>query len=1074
MMESTPMKWAKSLVLLLTLIVAPSAVMAQQTGRVAGVVSDSASGQPIPNATVSIVGTKLAAVTSSEGRYSIVNVPAGSAQVRVQRLGYGVRTQSVTVVAGQTQPVNFAMAVQAQQLQAVVAVGYGSQNLRDVTGSVSAVTTEALERAPIVSVDQMLQGTSPGVQVTTASSEPGGAMSVRIRGTGSLTGNTEPLYVIDGFPIENDIEGSSVGTGGRVRTTPANPLVTLNPSDIESISILKDASATAIYGARGANGVVIITTKQGRGTKPQFTIDTYTGQNQIAKRYDMLDAAGYMTYANTYGQNSSTPYTPFPTAVRDSILASGTNTDWQDEIFRTGTVRNLQMSVRGATQAASPTRYSISGGGFSQDGVVIGSGLRRLSGRMSLNQSIGSRIEFGGTLSASQARSKAIPTGGTFNSSAGTISAALQYVPILPVKRADGTYSYINTDLNKFSTLLDAPTTPNPVSLAMEVRDSLSDTRMLSNVFGQFELLQGLDARVSLGADYANRWRYTYYPRTTLRGSQANGEALRSTATTGSWLNENTLTYRRQFGMHNLNVVGGYTRQKTDIDGENMSNTNFVSDITGYFDIGSGAQEGGPSVGSRRSSQTLESFLGRVNYSLLDRYLFTGTYRRDGSSRFAANHKWGAFPSAAFAWRASSEPFFADIKQIDDLKFRVSWGEVGNPSIPPYGSLAALNDQGYSFGGTQQAGYYPSTVANPELTWETTRQMNYGVDFAFLDRFTLTADYYDKQTRDLLLRFRLPIESGFQSVLVNRGRVDNNGYEVGLDAQIFNPSNKNDFNWRANVNFSRNRNKVVDLGGVDLIEGDAIAGGDYSSGGTRIEVGKPLGYFYGFVSGGVIRDSIAASKVTHKNISGGTFKAGDMLILDIAGKDSSGVQVPDGLISSADMTMIGDPTPDFNFGLTNTFRFRGVELSGLLQGQRGGKILNVNRARIEASPRVNVTRERFENSWTPTNMDAVFPRVNENPNIVSNFFTSSLLEDASYLRLRTVTLSYVVPSRLLERGGMSGARVYVTGTNLWTKTEYTGFDPDVSSQSVSVLNRGIDIGAYPLSKGVIVGINFNY
>jgi TonB-dependent starch-binding outer membrane protein SusC len=1070
------MKWAKSLLLLLAVMAAPRAVMAQQTGRISGTVTDSASGQPVLSATVTIVGTQLAAVTNTEGRYTLANVPAGSAQVRVQRLGYAPRTQTVIVTAGQTTPASFTLAVQAQQLTAVVATGYGSQNLRDVTGSVSAVTTEALERSPIVSVDQILQGTSPGVQVTTASSEPGGALSVRIRGTSSLSGNTEPLYVIDGFPIENDIEAASTGTGGRTRTTPANPLVTLNPNDIESISILKDASSTAIYGARGANGVVIITTKQGRGTRPQFTIDTYAGQNQIAKRYDMLDAAGYMTYANLYGQNSSTPYTPFPTAVRDSILASGTNTDWQDEIFRTGGVRNLQLSVRGATTAASVTRYAISGGAFSQDGVVEGSGLRRLSGRISLNQALGNRVEFGGNLSVSQARSKAVPTGGTFNSSAGTISAALQYVPILPVRRADGTYSYINTDLNKFSTLLDAPTTPNPVSLALDVRDSLSDTRLLSNVFGQVELLEGLDARVSFGADYADRWRFTYYPRTTLRGFQANGEARRSSSTTGSWLNENTLTYQRRFGTaHSLNVVGGYTRQKTDLDGENIENTNFVSDITGYFDIGSGAQEGGASVGSRHTSQTLESWLGRANYSLLDRYLFTVTYRADGSSRFAANHKWGSFPSAAFAWRLSSEPWFVDrFKAIDDAKLRVSWGEVGNPSIPPYGSLAALNDQGYSFGGTQAPGYYPSTVANPDLTWETTRQMNYGADVTFLDRFTLTADYYDKQTRDLLLRFRLPLETGFTSVLVNRGRVDNNGFELGLDAQLFEAKKKGDLGWRANFNFSRNRNKVVDLGGVDLIEGDPIAGGDYSSGGTRIEVGKPLGYFYGFVSGGVLRDTAASNKIKWTNISGSAYRPGDMLIMDIAGRDSAGIQLPDGRITSADQTMIGDPTPDFNYGLTNTFSFRGFELTGLLQGQHGGKILNVNRARIEASPRVNVTRERLENSWTPENPDAVFPRVNENPNIVSNFFTSSLLEDASYLRLRSVTLSWLVPSRLAQRGNLQSARVYVTGTNLFTRTNYSGFDPDVSSQSVSVLNRGIDIGAYPLSRGFIAGINFNY
>ncbi|HYD51911.1 MAG TPA: TonB-dependent receptor plug domain-containing protein, partial [Gemmatimonadaceae bacterium] len=514
------------------------------TGRIAGTVVDSTSSAPLTSATISVVGTRVGGQTGADGRFTIIGAPAGAQQIRVQRLGYAPVTQSVNVPAGGVVTVQVPMRVQAVMLSQVVSVGYGTQNRRDVAGSITSVSTEALERAPIASVDQVLQGTSPGVQVTTASSEPGGALSVRIRGTSSLTGNSEPLYVVDGFPIENDLEGSSVGNGGRSRTTPTNPLVTLNPSDIESISILKDASATAIYGARGANGVVIITTKQGRGTKPQFSLDYYTGFQRVAKTYDMLSASEYMDFANTHAANSSQPYVPFPDAVRDSILAAGTDTDWQDEIFQTGGVRNVQLSVRGATTAASPTRYSMSGGWFDQDGIVVGSGLRRLSGRVNLNQSIGSRVEFGGTLSASQARSKAVPTGGQQNANAGAISAAIQYVPILPVKRADGTYSYINTDLNRFAQQLDAPQTPNPVSLAREVKDSLSDTRFLGNVFAEVEILPDLEARVSFGGDYADRWRYTYYPRTTLRGQQANGEAIRASSATSSWVNENTLNYQ--------------------------------------------------------------------------------------------------------------------------------------------------------------------------------------------------------------------------------------------------------------------------------------------------------------------------------------------------------------------------------------------------------------------------------------------------------------------------------------------------------------------------------------------------
>jgi TonB-dependent starch-binding outer membrane protein SusC len=1074
------MTWRRVSLLILTLLALPLQLGAQATtGTVTGVVTAEDGNAPVVGVNVFVVGTSRNAITGADGRYVIANVSPGSRTVRATSIGYANVEQTVEVAAGQPVTANFRMVAEAVALREVVAIGYGTQTRRDVTGAVSTVTTEALERAPVTSIDQMLQGTSPGVQVTTASSEPGGAMSVRVRGTGSITGNAEPLYVIDGFPIENDIEGSSPGNGGRTRTTPPNPLSGLNPSDIESISILKDASATAIYGARGANGVVIITTKQGRGSKPQFTFDYYTGWQNVAKTYDLLNTQQYMDYANEYGANASTTFTPFPDSVYNAILASGINTDWQDEIFRTAPVQNFQLSVRGAAGSASPTRYSLSAGMFDQEGIVVGSGFRRFSTRLNLNQAFGQRVELGGSFTGSLVRSKSTPTAGQQNSNAGAVSAAIQYVPLLPVKRDDGTYSYIGTDLRAYSTLLDPPQTPNPVSLTDEVRDSLGDTRLLGNIFARAELLPGLEARVSVGADYAGRWRRTYYPRTTLRGEQSNGEAIRGTSVTNSWLNENTLTYKREFGgKHDITLLGGYTQQQQTVDGETMNNTNFVSDITGYFDIGAGTQEGGPGISSRRTSQTLESWLGRAHYSLLDRYLMTLTYRTDGSSRFAPAKKWGSFPSAAVAWRLSSEPWFKGLTgRVEELKLRASYGFVGNPSIRPYQSLARLNDQGYSFGGTPYAGYYPIAVGNPDLTWETTRQIDFGIDVAFLNRFNLTADYYEKRTKDLLLQIELPLESGFETALANRGIVENKGFELGLETRILNAANRaGAFGWRANLNFAKNRNKVIDLGGPTEIFADLLTT-DYNLPGTMIRVGKPLGVFYGFQSAGVIPDSVAANKVTWTNFNGSKFTEGDMLVLDIAGRDSLGnlVMTPDGQITLDDRTDIGDPTPDFTVGLTNTFSFGNFELTGLLQGQYGGKVLNINRIRTESSPRANIAVDRYLNRWTPENRTAKYPALGENPNQVgTNNFTSNLLEDGSFMRLRTLTLSYLVPTSLQNRLNMSASRIYVTGTNLFTMTDYSGFDPDVSSQSVGSTNRGIDIGAYPLARTVTVGVSFNF
>ena len=1072
------MSWRRTFTLMLAMLCWPVVSAAQQgTGTVTGVVTASDSKAPLPGVNVFIVGSSRNAITGSDGRYVITGVAPGSRVVRAVSIGQASREETVAVAAGQTVTMNFELVPEAVQLREIVAVGYGTQTRRDVTGAVSTVTTEALERAPIKSIDQMLQGTAPGVQVTTGSSEPGGALSVRIRGTSSITGNSEPLYVIDGFPIENDIEGSSVGDGGRTRTTPPNPLITLNPSDIESISVLKDASATAIYGARGANGVIIITTKQGRGTRPQFTLDYFMGTQSVAKRYDLLNTQEFMDYANEFGANNSNPYTPFPDSLYNAVLASGINTDWQEEIFRSAPIQNLQLSVRGAAGTNSTTRYALSAGFFDQDGIVEGSGFRRFSGRLNLNQSLGQRVELGGTFSASQARSKSVPTSGQQNAGAGVVSGALQYVPLLPIRRADGTYSLLNPDLNDIvgSTVLDAAPVPNPVSM-IEVRDSLFDTRLLGNLFARAELIPGLDARVSIGADYANRGRHTYYPRTTLRGDLANGEAIRAISTTMSWLNENTLTYRREFNnIHDLTLLAGYTQQHQDVDGENMSNTNFVSDITGYFDIGAGTQEGGPSISSRRSAQTLLSWLGRVNYSLMDRYLFTATYRTDGSSRFAADKKWGSFPSVAFAWRASQESFLSGKEWLNDLKLRGSWGEVGNPSIRPYQSLSRLNDQGYSFGGTPYPGYYPFAVGNPNLTWETTEQVDFGFDLAFLNRFALTFDWYQKETRDLLLLVQLPMESGFEAALANRGSVQNRGIEVGLDARILNPVSRDGFGWRANVNFARNRNKVLDLGGPQTLFADLITQ-DFNLPGTMIQVGKPIGSFYGFRSLGVIRDSAQAASITWTNFSGSAFQPGDMLIQDIAGAtDAAGNIIPDGTITTADRTDIGDPTPDFTIGLTNTVTYKNFELSGLLQGSYGGEILNVNRIRTESSPRVNISRDRYENAWRPDNPNGTFPEIGENPNQVGpNNFTTNLLEDGSYLRLRTLTLSFLMPESLQSRLRLSASRIYVTGTNLFTITDYSGFDPDVSAQSVGNTNRGIDIGAYPLARTITVGVSFNF
>jgi TonB-linked SusC/RagA family outer membrane protein len=881
---------------------------------------------------------------------------------------------------------------------------------------------------------------------------------VRIRGASSITGNSEPLYVIDGFPIENDITGAALG--GRERTAPANPLSALNPNDVESIQILKDASATAIYGARGANGVVIITTKQGRGTRPTLTIDYYTGAQTIAKKYDLLGARDYMAYANAYVKaQDSLAAMPFPNPDTTTI-----NTDWQDEIFRTAALQNFQLTLRGASQGTNITRYALSGGFNKQDGIVLGSGFERMSGRLNVTQSVGSRLELAGNLTASRARSRQAQTDGQQNRNAGAVSAALQYSPNLPIRRIDGTYSLQRQDIPG---VLDPPDTDNPVALANEVSDSLADTRLLGNVYGDYTILDGLRARVLFGADYADRWRYTYYPRTTLRGSDALGDAQRDDAVTLSLLNENTLNYSKNFGdKHDIQLLAGYTRQSQDVDGSRMSNSNFVSDITGYYDIGAGTQEGGPGVSSRHTRWTMESVLGRAHYTLLNRYLLTLTGRRDGSSRFGAGNKWGFFPSVALAWRISEEPMLENTDAITDLKLRFSHGITGNPSIRPYQSLARLNDQGYSFNGGIVSGYYPTSVANPDLSWESTTQSDVGFDLALWDRLTLTFDWYKKRTEDLLLEVELPLEAGFSTALQNRGVLENKGFEVDLGLNLVNPDRRGAFSLRTNLSFARNKNKVVDLGaGVQEIFAQLLTT-DYNLPGTVIRVGEPLGVFYGFKSLGIIRDQAEADAYRVRNFSNRFFRPGEMKIADIDG---------DSVITLEDRTIIGDPTPDFTYGMSLTMGWKAFELSGVMNGVHGNQILNINRIRTEGNPRSNIIADRYFDAWSPTNTDAKYARVGENPNQVGpNNFTTNLLEDGSYLRLRSLTLAFVVPRTFIQRGGFSNARVFLTGSNLFTLTDYSGFNPDVSSQGVGNLNRGLDIGAYPLARSVTVGVSFTY
>lgn len=1035
------------------------------TGRIVGTVRSEAA-VPLPNVGISTVGAGLGARTDANGTYTFANVAPGRYVLRAALIGYAPKLDTVVVAAGQTVTADFALKIVSVSLDQMVVVGYGTQRRSDVTGSVVSVTPNA-DRTPTTSLEQALQGTAAGVQVTQASSAPGGGMSIRIRGGSSVNGNNEPLYVIDGFPVENDFSTTSSLDGGRANTTPSNPLAAINPSDIASIEILKDASATAIYGSRGANGVVLITTKRGDGGgKPRVAIDLYQGQQTVARRYNLLNATEFGEFANAWAttQNLAKPYAD-PTTL-------GTGTDWQSLIFRPAAITNAQLSVTGGTQNKNATRYAISGGTFQQQGIVDNSDFKRLSLRGNVDQTVGDRLTLSTGVLVSRVNSSQVPTDGSLNAGAGAVGAALQYPPIMAPYRTDGSFTLLSTDFPK--SLLDlgiaAGNVPNPLASANAVIDKLFDTRILANAALEYKLPWSFVFRATAGSDLSFRGRDTYYPRTTLQGFGSNGRAIRATTNNTTFLNENTLSWNGNIGSKQVfSAVAGYSRQKLNSTRGQMANSNFVSDITDFENIGAGAQAGGPTVSSGRTQWTLASYLGRVNYTLLDRYLFSVSARRDGSSRFGANNRWGVFPAGAVSWRLSEEPFMRHLTAINNLKLRYTYGVVGNPSISPYQSLTRLTAQQYTFNGTLAPGYYPAAIGNPSLSWESTKQSDIGLDLSVLKgRVDVTVDQYRKVTDDLLLQIDLPSEVGYPSAFVNAGSIENKGLEAGVTFRVFNGGAKHDgFQWTTSFNYTRNRNKVLDLGGVQRIFPTQQTASDINATSSVVQVGQPIGAFYGFKTGDLFRDTVTlnAWKAATKFASGTVPGLGNRIYIDVNG---------DSIINADDRTIIGDPNPKYVIGWSNTVSFKGFELSGLFDGVHGNQILNLNNLRLNgASPALNVTKERFENAWSDTNPNGKYQRIGAGAGFLNADITQELLEDGSFFRLRTITLSRTIPPSWLRVQNIN-ARIYVTGQNVHTWTKYTGFNPDVSSISIGNLNRGVDVGAYPLSRTWTLGMNINY
>jgi TonB-dependent starch-binding outer membrane protein SusC len=1018
-------------------------------GSVSGTVRAAESALPVEGVTVSVAGTRFGALTRADGRYTITGVPVGTHRLQTRRLGYASVDTGIVVREDQQTVVDFRIQPVATQLEQVVTIGYGTTTRRDLTGAVASVTAEefATKAAPTVTLSSGLQGKAAGVQVTSNTGMPGGGIRVRVRGTGSITANSEPLYVIDGLPAAQ---------GSNSNNPQDNPLLSLDPNDVESIEILKDASATAIYGARGANGVVLITTKRGQRGITQTTIEASYGTQSISKKIGVLTGPQFMELANEAAINAgrTAPYTAGQIAAAETF-------NYPDMIIRAAPQASTALAFRGGDERA---RYLISGNYAKQNGIEIGSDFQRYGGRLNLDADVTRRLRTGTSLSLTRSlRNGPGVENGSLGNSANGIQAAMQFAPFLAPKDAAGNW-------NRQSTTSEP--VPNPIATVNELTDRNIWNRVLGSAYGEYDIVPGLTARTLLGGNFEVYKINFFAPRTILAGG-AGGVGWWFTRDRRDLTSENQLNYRRSsIGPGSLNLTGGFSVQTFRDEEVRADAANFPTDATTIYALGTGAQLVPPTSEIREAA--LLSYLGRAEYFITDRYIITVNGRYDGSSRFGANNKWAFFPSAAVAWRISEEPFMRNRRIANELKLRLGYGTVGREAIDPYQSLSRLNIQWYNFGAAEIPALAPSSnMANPDLRWEQQRQLNVGVDAAFWrNRVTLSLDGYKSRTDDLLLSVTVPSTTGYSTQLRNIGSVENRGLELSLSTVNFQSSR---LSWRSSLNVAGNRNKVVDLGTTLNAQGQRVPlreifvsargiGVFFSPSETHIiRVDEPLGAFFGYRVLGLWQQGETCNITPASECTPGEYKIADICC------GPNGEMIPDGRISAADRVILGQADPKFYGGLSNTVTYGPFSLDAFVNFVSGNKIINAGNAYGGLAIGQANERAAVLNRWTPQNTNTMVPRAN---NQRPRRLYSTLVEDGSYLRLQTLTFGYQLPSRLVPRA--EAARLYVTAQNLFVSTNYSGFDPDVNSSGGDARIGGADVGAYPRTRIWNFGASITY
>lgn len=994
-----------------------------QNRTVTGRVTD-ASGAPVPGASVQVKNTTIGTVTGTDGTYSI-SVPANGQTLVIS--GADVTAQEITI--GTQSSINVSLRATERSLQEVVVVGYGTQRRGSVTGSQSSIKASEIADKPILSTEQALQGRAAGVLVTQSSGTPGGGISIRVRGPGSISGSNQPLYVVDGIPL-NTGSYTQVGAGGQL----TNSLSDINPNDIESIDVLKDAAAGAIYGSRAANGVVLITTKRGANQPTKISFNTYLGTQEVAKTIPVLNGQQYIEFMNEAIRNrrggTANYNSEFGLSANPSDYA---NTNWQNEIFRKAAISNYELAVRGGNDK---TKFAISGSLFDQKGIVVGSDYKRYSGRINIDNQATSKLKLIFSSSFSNSINNRINNDNNIN---GVVSAAFLLGSHVPVYNADGTYGR------------DAiSSVDNPIAQATENTFKFTSNRLLASGGIEYKIIPSLVFRSSLSVDYLSTKDRTFLSTLTNGGRGAGGSATEGQNQEVNYIFDNTLSYTKVFNQdHNVSVLGGFSYQESNYENILAAATGFPGNDIRRLSAGSvrtTASSGG-------TSWALESYFARVNYSFKNKYLIQGSARLDGSSRFGALNRYGFFPAISGGWRISEEEFFGDSKVISELKLRGGYGIVGNQEIGNFTSLALVGG-GANY--LQSPGLAPTQLGNDSLTWEKSSSTNIGLDVSlFNNRLTFTFDAYRKNTSELLLGKPLVGSSGFTTIQSNIGRVRNEGLEFGLSGTVL---RSKDFTWDANLNVSFNKNRILEISGNPFAAGFA----------SWVEVGQPLGAFRGYKVLGIFQTAaeIAASPVQTVTASPLTSTSpGDIKFADLDGNN---------VINSLDQAIIGQGLPTYFGGFTNNFKFKNFDLSAFLQFSGGNQIYSNTRGFGEGMNSIFGQLATTLNRWTPGKTNTNVPRAvyldPSNNRRVSDRF----LEDGDFMRMKNINLGYTFGAKTLSALKVSAIRLYVGAQNLFTVTKYSGLDPEVSTFSDTNSAPGTDFLTFPQARTYTFGLNLTF